>query len=134
MQEKIAHLKKVFFEGLSEKEVYEKIIEFGRATPEFPESEKIERNIVTGCQSLLFLTHSFEHGKIYFNIHSEALISKGLSSLLVYLYSEQEPKKLFTDPPICLQEMSVLKKISMTRQLGLANVYSQMKHLASEYL
>ncbi len=134
MQEKIDLIKKIFSTDKSEKEIYEEIIEFGKKSSLFPQNELIKTNLVRGCQSLLYLTHTFENEKIFFYIHSDALISKGLAQLLVFIYSAQEPKQLFTAPPTFLKDLKVIEKISMNRQIGISNLFDSMLVLASKYI
>ena len=134
MQKKIDHLKIIFSNDKSERQIYEEIIKFGHNTSVFPEEEKIKKNLINGCQSLLYLTHRFENGKIEFNIHSEALISKGLANILLYVYSGEDPKHLFSLPPTFLNEMKIIEKISMTRQIGIGNLFNTMRLFASKYV
>ncbi len=134
MQEKIDYLKKIFSDNKSEKEIYEEIIKFGQNTPNFPAEDKVKINLVSGCQSLLYLTHAFNNGKIQFSIHTEALISKGLANILLYVYSGEDPKHLFSFPPTFLNEMKLIEKISMTRQIGISNLFNSMRLFASKYV
>ena len=77
----------------------------------YPDTELSRENLVEGCQSELYLAHKFENEKIKFYIHSEAMISKGLASILVYVYSNESPKKIFTTPPIFFIRNRCHKKI-----------------------
>ena len=134
MQEKFNYLKEIFSEKKSEKEVYQQIISFGKDLPTFPKEEIQKENLVPGCQSELYLAHTYNNGKIKFFILTEALISKGLASILIYLYSDNDPKTLFTTPPAILKELNVLKNISMSRQVGISNLFKKMQLIASKYV
>ncbi|MCH9617313.1 MAG: Cysteine desulfuration protein SufE [Chlamydiia bacterium] len=134
MKKKLAAIEKIFTKERTERELYKEIISFGeRATP-FPESEIKKENLVKGCQSELYLTHRFEDGKLEFFIQSEALISKGLAALLVYLYTSETPKILFTNPPVILKTLPILGKISMHRQTGISNLFNEMRSIAAKYI
>src|SRR5574342_1213846 len=92
-------LKEIFIHFSSPSEKYEKIIELGRALPPLSSSARTQENLVQGCQSILYLETTIEDGRLYFNADSEALISKGVAALLIYVYSGQPPEAIFKEPP-----------------------------------
>ncbi|MCH9812029.1 SufE family protein [bacterium] len=134
MEKKFTKIKSLLLSKKSEKEVIEAIISFGKDIENFPKDALTKDNLVQGCQSELYLTHSFKDGKIDFFIHSEALISKGLAAILIYLYSGEDPKALFTTPPTLFKEIPTLQKISLNRQIGIQNLFVQMQKIAARYL
>ncbi|MCH9621555.1 MAG: Cysteine desulfuration protein SufE [Chlamydiia bacterium] len=118
----------------TEKEAYQEIIKFGENNKPFPKDQLVDENLVHGCQSRLYLFHTLENGKIEFFIHSDALISKGLAALLTYIYSNEEPKSLFTQPLTVFQNLPILKKISLNRQIGISNLFKKMQLISSKYI
>jgi sulfur transfer protein SufE len=134
MKKKLTAIEKIFSKEKSEKELYKEIISFGEETEPFPEGALTKENLVKGCQSELYLTHTFKDGKLEFFIQSEALISKGLAALLVYLYTGESPRILFTDPPVILKTLPILSKISMHRQTGIGNLFNEMRSIAAKYI
>ena len=62
---------------------YEYLIELGKSLPIIKESEKLEGNLIRGCQSRVWLNAEFKDGLIHFTADSDAIITKGIISLLV---------------------------------------------------
>lgn len=102
----------------------------GRALPWLSEHARIQENLVQGCQSILYLEAELKDSKIYFNADSEALISKGLAALLIYVYSGQAPEALFKEPPLFLKEIGLHQALSPARSNGLASLYRKMQESA----
>ena len=118
------------FLNLSLEEKYEKIITMGRALPILPPSARSEKNLVRGCQSLLYLDTELRGDLIYFNADSEALISKGLAALLIEVYSGESPEALFKEPPFFLKEIGLHQALSPARSNGLASLFKKMQEEA----
>jgi cysteine desulfuration protein SufE len=93
-----------------------------------------EKNLVQGCQSILYLETDFKEGLIYFNADSEALISKGLAALLIEVYSGQTPEALFKEPPLFLKEIGLHQALSPARSNGLNSLYRKMQEEALKVL
>lgn len=134
MKKKLTLIEEIFSKQKSEKELYKEIILFGERARPFPSTALKKENLVQGCQSELYLTHSFKDGKLEFLIESKALISKGLAAILVYLYTDESPAVLFTHPPVILKTLPILNKISMHRQTGINNLFSAMRSVAAKYI
>lgn len=134
MTKNILEIKKRLANCTSEKESLQQIISLSKQIKNLSKDECLEENRIKGCQSELYLTHKYEGGKLQFFIYSEALISKGLASLLILLYNDKEPKTLFLNPPTIFQEIPALQKISINRQLGIQNLFKAMQKIASKYI
>lgn len=132
--EKQQSLIKFFLNLSSTEEKYEKIIEMGRKLPPLSSSARLEKNLVIGCQSILYLETEFKKGLIYFNADSEALISKGLAALLIEIYSGQPPEDLLKVPPTFLKEMGLHQALSPARSNGLASLLKKMQEEAIKIL
>jgi len=124
--EKQNQLKKMFVSCSSKHDRYEKIIELGQQLPSFNPASRIETNLVSGCQSIMYLETTLQDGKVYFNADSEALISKGLAALLIYVYSGQPPETLTLCTQTFLAEMGLQNSLSPARSNGLASLYVKM--------
>lgn len=135
--EKQQAIKEIFESFASPDVKYEKIIEMGKGLPPLPEAARIQENLVQGCQSILYLETTLKDGLIYFNADSDALISKGLAALLIYVYSGETPESLFKEPPLFLKEIGLHQALSPARSNGLASLYQTMKthaiKLAAEF-
>ena len=86
-------------------EKYEYLIELGKSLPLIDESDKKEENLINGCQSRVWLTCSVEDGRLFFKADSDAIITKGIISLLVRVYSGQSPEAILAS------DLSFIEKI-----------------------
>lgn len=125
--DKIEELRKIFTPNLSSEERYLHIIELGRSLPPYPAGLKTPNLQVQGCQSILYLSSTFSDGKLFFQTHSDALISAGLAAILIFVYSAQPPEEVLKCPPLFLKELSILGSLSPSRSNGLANIHLRMK-------
>ena len=108
-------------------ERYEKVIALGRELPPFPEEEKIEKNRVKGCQSILYLKMERLKEKLHILTTSDALISAGLATLLTSIYQEEPPEAILQCPPLFLREIGLLDALSPNRSNGLRSLYQKMQ-------
>lgn len=128
-QKKCEELKK-FFAPQSTEERYKTLIEMGRKLPPYPEQHKTVDRIVPGCQSTLYLRATLKDGKLFFEAHSDALISAGLAALLINVYSGETPETILKCPPSFIQELGINSSLSLNRSNGLANIHLKMKQQA----
>jgi cysteine desulfuration protein SufE len=131
---KQANLKKIFEVLPTPEARYKKLMEMGRSLPSFPEIHKVEENIVKGCQSILYLHTTFLNGNLYFEVGSEALISAGLASLLLEVYSGESAEVILKCPPSFIDELGIQASLSPGRSNGLASMYLRMKQDALKIL
>lgn len=123
-----------FHELRSEEEKYEKIIQLGRESPSLDEAYKTEENIVTGCQSQMYLHSFLKDGKVYFQADSNALISAGLAALLISVYSGESPETILMCPPDYLEDLGISTSLTPSRANGLYSVHLKMKKEALKHL
>ncbi len=114
-------------------ERYKYIIKHGSKMEDLPESDKIESNLVKGCQSQVWLTASYEDGKIIFKADSDAAITKGLVSLMVRFYSNNTPETILNTNPDFIEKIGMAQHLSPTRANGLSAMVKQMKIYAMAY-
>jgi len=103
------------------------IMELGQKLPEMPEEDKIEDNIVKGCQSKVWLTAKLDDEKIYFSADSNTAITKGLVSLLVRIYNGQHPDEILSSELFFMQKIGMERFIGTQRSNGFAAMIKQMK-------
>ncbi len=127
-------LKALFSDCSSPITKYEKIIELGRRSPGYPTELMTPEKLVKGCQSQMYLHATFSEGKIYFQAHSEALISAGLAALLLAVYDEETPEVILSCPPLFLEELGIHQNLSPGRSNGLSSLYLRMKQEALNFL
>ncbi len=131
MQSKIAQLKSHFTHCTSP---YDKIIELGRNLPPLPPADQIPANLVSGCQSTLYLKTTLLDGKLIFETQADALISAGLAVLLTTVLSGETPETVLTFDPTYLTDLQIPTSLSPSRANGLASLHLRMKQEALKQL
>jgi cysteine desulfuration protein SufE len=109
------------------------IMELGSQLPEFPENERIDENIIKGCQSKVWLTTREDDGKILFFADSNTDITKGLISLLIRVLSERNPSEILNADLFFINRIGMGNIIGSQRSNGLAAMIKQMKLYALAY-
>jgi len=132
-KEKTTAIKNIFA-PLSIEQRYQKLIEMGRELPPFPEECKTPDRIVSGCQSSLYLLCILSDGKLFFKAYSDALISAGLSAILIQAYSGEDPETILTTPPDFIKELGIAATLSANRSNGLAHIHLKIKQEALQAL
>ncbi len=114
-----------FFTDWTEK--YEHIIQMGKDLPLIDARYKTEENLIKGCQSRVWLHADYIDGKIYFTADSDAVITKGLISMVVRVLSGQSPKDIADAQIYFIDEIGLKSHLSITRSNGLLSMLKQMK-------
>lgn len=112
---------------------YEFIIEMGKSLPLINDIHKTESNLIKGCQSKVWLHADFKDGKLIFSADSDAILTKGIISLLLRVYSEQSPADILESDPFFIDEIGLKEHLSPTRANGLLSMVKQIKLLALAY-
>lgn len=120
-----------FLEEWDEKYAY--IIELGKKLAPLDEKYKTEANKIKGCQSQVWLHSEMKEGKVKFWADSDAMIVKGLVSLLIRVFSEHTPKEILNENFYFLDKIGMQQHLSPTRSNGLAAMVKQMKLHALAY-
>ena len=111
---------------------YEYLIELGHDLPPYPESEKTDYKLIKGCQSRVWLNYEVRDGRIYFQADSDAIITKGIISLLVSIYSGRTPEEIASSDFSFLEKIGLKENLSPTRANGLASMVATIKAVALE--
>lgn len=111
---------------------YEYLIELGKNLESYPEENKTEDKLIKGCQSRVWLDSRFEDGKIWFKADSDAIITKGIISLLISVYSGRTPEEIAGDDFGFINEIGLKENLSPTRANGLVSMIERIKELAKE--
>ncbi|MDR2359188.1 MAG: SufE family protein [Prevotellaceae bacterium] len=109
---------------------YEHLIELGKLLPPFDEKNKVEQNLISGCQSRVWLDARFENGRVYYAADSDAIITKGIVSLLVRVLSGQTPQDILDADLSFIETIGLKENLSPTRANGLLAMTKQMKTYA----
>lgn len=111
---------------------YEYLIDLGKNLAPFPESNKTDDKLIKGCQSRVWLDYKVQDGKIYFTADSDAIITKGIISLLISVYSGRTPKEIADDDFGFINEIGLKENLSPTRANGLVSMIDTIKAVALE--
>jgi len=114
-----------FFTDWMEK--YEYIIQLGKEVPLIDEQYKTDEYIIKGCQSKVWLFPEIKDGKVYFTADSDAIITKGLVSLMVKVLSGHSAKELVDADLYFVDKIGLKEHLSPTRANGLLSMIKQMK-------
>lgn len=114
-------------------EKYEYIIDMGKKLPVLDDQYKKEENIIKGCQSTVWLTADYRDGRIYFSADSDAVIVKGLISMLIRILSGHTPGEILNAKVDFINEIGMIQHLAQTRSNGLLSMIKQMKNYAIAY-
>ncbi len=106
---------------------YNYLIELGREVPEIDEQFKVPNNLISGCQSKVWLHAQFRDGKIYFTADSDAVITRGLVSLLIRVLNGRTPDEILEADMEFIEKIGLKEHLSPTRSNGLTSMVKQMK-------
>ena len=106
---------------------YEYIIELGKCVPVLDEKLKTEENLIKGCQSRVWLGCREEDGKLYFAADSDAIITKGIISLLIRVYDGQTPEAILKSDLSFIEAIGLQENLSPTRANGLLSMIKQIR-------
>lgn len=112
---------------------YEYLIDLGKNLGGYPEEKKTEDKLIKGCQSRVWLDWSVEDGRIYFTADSDAIITKGIISLLIGVYSGRTPDEIAEDDFSFINQIGLKENLSPTRANGLVSMIDRIKSIAMEY-
>lgn len=109
---------------------YEYLIDLGKQNPGLPEADKTEANLIRGCQSQVWITAAKEGENLIFRGDSDALIVKGLVSLLLRVFSGQRPEDIAGAELFFIDAIEMTQHLAQTRSNGLFSMIRQMKYYA----
>ncbi len=112
---------------------YEYIIDLGKKLPKLSDEFKTEDNIIKGCQSVVWLHAYKQDGKIHFEADSEAIIVKGLVSMLVKVMTNHTPEEIANADLYFIDKVGLASHLAQTRSNGLASMVKQMKAYGIAY-
>lgn len=123
------------FSGLTDwMDRYAYIIELGNALSPLPDADKIPENLIEGCQSRVWIAARLSgEGKVLFRADSDALIVKGIISLLIRVLSEHTPDEVISADLRFISSIGLDQHLSPTRSNGLLAMVKQMKLYATAF-
>lgn len=112
---------------------YEYLIDLGKSLPIIDEENKLDENLIKGCQSKVWLYANFEENQVKFTADSDAILTKGLVALLLRVYTDQKPKAILDADNEFINEIGLKEHLSPTRANGLVSMIKQIKLYALAY-
>ena len=109
---------------------YEYLIELGKSVPKINEENKKEENIIKGCQSKVWLHAEKHDGLVRFYADSDAIITKGIISLLIRTFSNQKPQDIINASLDFIDDIGLRQHLSPNRANGLNNMIKKIKFYA----
>ena len=116
------------FEDWADK--YEYLIDLGKKLPLLSEEFKTEENVIKGCQSRVWLHAEKKEGALIFEADSEAVIVKGLISMLIRVLSHQSADNILKADLYFIDKIGMSQHLAQTRSNGLLSMVKQMKNYA----
>ena len=104
---------------------YEYLIELGKSLKDYPESEKVDERV--------WLDYKIEDGRVVFNADSDAIITKGIISLLIGLYSGRTPEEILSSDFSVVEKIGLKENLSPTRANGLVSMIAKIREIAGIY-
>lgn len=122
------------FSGLDDwMDRYQLLIDLGSEQEPLPEEYKTENNLIDGCQSRVWLVADYRDGRLHFRAESDALIVKGIVTLLIRVLSDHTPDEILSADLHFISDIGLTEHLSPTRSNGLLAMLKQMKLYAMAY-
>ena len=118
----------LFFDDWTQK--YEYIIELSKDLESMSKELKSEDNLIKGCQSKVWLHAELNDGKINFLADSEAIITKGIISILLNIFNNRTPDEILSSNMDFIEKIGLKEHLSPNRANGLSSMYKQIKFYA----
>ncbi|MDD2798162.1 MAG: SufE family protein [Bacteroidales bacterium] len=109
---------------------YQLIIDLGNSLAPLDEKYKVPQNLIEGCQSRVWLQADYVDGKVIYTAESDAVIVKGIVSLLVKVLSGHTPDEILENDLFFIERIGLKEHLSPTRSNGLVSMIKQMKLFA----
>ena len=109
---------------------YQLLIDLGSEQEPLDEKYKTEENLIDGCQSRVWLQADEEEGKVVFRAESDALIVKGIITLLIKVWSGHTPEEILDSDLYFIERIGLKEHLSPTRSNGLLAMVKQMRMYA----
>ena len=122
------------FSGLTDwMDKYALIIDMGNSLPPIDERHKTPENLIEGCQSRVWVAAEYVDGRIEFTADSDAIIVKGIISMLLRVLAHQTPSDILDADLYFIDEIGLREHLSPTRSNGLLAMVKQIKMYALAY-
>ena len=110
---------------------YELLISLVKNLKPYPEGKRTDENLIKGCQSRVWLDCELKDGCIYMVADSDAIITRGIISLLVDLYSGRTPQEILASDFSVVDRIGLRENLSPTRANGLVSMIDRIREVAA---
>ena len=122
------------FSGLDDwMDRYQLLIDLGEEQEPLAEADKVEQNLIDGCQSRVWIVCEENGGLLDFRAESDALIVKGIVSLVVRAVTHHTPDEILSSPLYFIEKIGLTEHLSPTRSNGLLAMIKQVRMYALAY-
>ena len=111
---------------------YEYIIELGKSLEVYPDCKKTDDRLIKGCQSRVWLDTEKKDGRIWFMADSDAIITKGIISLLIRVYNGATAQEILESDFGFVEKIGLRANLSPTRANGLVSMIETIRRTAAE--
>ena len=132
IQEKVEGYKKTLALFPNPQEKYQYLIEQAKKSEDFPKELRIDEFKVNGCQSQVWLVPEEKENKLYFKSDSDALIAKGLVTLIASIYSDEAPKDIVNSEIDLMEEFELGVILSPARRNGAFSMLKTIKEFSQK--
>jgi len=132
IQEKVEEYKKTLALFPNPQEKYQYLIEQAKKSEDFPTELRIDEFKVNGCQSQVWLVPEEKENKLYFKSDSDALIAKGLVTLIASIYSDEAPKDIVNSEIDLMEEFELGVIFSPARRNGAFSMLKTIKEFSQK--
>ena len=112
---------------------YEHLIGLGKSLPLISDQYKTDEFLIKGCQSKVWLRADQKEGRVYYSADSDAIITKGIVSVVIRAFSGLSAQDIAKAPTDFVQEIGLSDHLSPTRANGLVSMIKQMKLYATAF-
>jgi cysteine desulfuration protein SufE len=112
---------------------YNYLIDLSKSLPIIDEKYKKPEYLIEGCQSRVWLRADMENGNLVYTADSDAVITKGIISLLIRVMSGRQPEEIINNDLYFIDKIGLKENLSPTRSNGLVSMVKQMKLYALAY-
>lgn len=127
IQEQIIEEFAVFDDWLDK---YDYLIELSDSLPAMEPQHKTDDYLINGCQSRLWIDARLENGKVYYSADSDAIITKGITALLIRVMNGRTPQEILDTDLYFIDAIGLKENLSPTRSNGLLAMIKQMRTYA----
>ena len=132
IQEKVGGYKKTLALFPNPQEKYQYLIEQAKKSEEFPTELRIDEFKVNGCQSQVWLVPEEKDSKLYFKSDSDALIAKGLVTLIASIYSDETPIDIVNSEIDLMEEFELGVILSPARRNGAFSMLKTIREFSQK--